>query len=77
MKHEILSWNTFTLVFKFHCMRFSSIRFKEDLVKFNSIIKYVLLIKQKQKKFKKYQNVSEWKYVWKPGATKVHVLTYF
>ena len=34
-------------------MRFSSIRFKGDLVKFNSIIKYVLLIKQKQKKIQK------------------------
>ena len=26
MKHEMLSWNTFTLVSKFHCVRFSSIK---------------------------------------------------
>ena len=26
MKHDILSWNTFTLAFKFHCVRFSSIK---------------------------------------------------
>ena len=26
MKHEILSWSTFTLVYKFHCARFSPIK---------------------------------------------------
>ena len=26
MKHEILSWNTFTLVFQFHCVGFLSIK---------------------------------------------------
>ena len=26
MKHEMLSWNTFTLVFKLHCIIFSSIK---------------------------------------------------
>ena len=26
MKHEMLSWNTFTLVFKLHCILFSSIK---------------------------------------------------
>ena len=34
------------------------------------------LIKQKQK-IQNYQNVSEWNHFFKPGATKVHVLTYF
>ena len=28
-------------------------------------------------KIQKYQNVSEWNYVRKPGATKVPVITYF
>ena len=42
MKHEILSQNTFTLVLKFHCVRFSSMKKivfaeKRYLVKFNSI----------------------------------------
>ena len=47
MKHEILSWNTFTLVSNIHSVCFSSI--KRYRVKFNSIKKYLLLIKQKQK----------------------------
>ena len=33
-------------------------------------------MKEKQKT-EKYQNVSEWNHVWKPGATIVHVQTYF
>ena len=34
------------------------------------------LIKQKQK-IQNYQNVSEWNHFFKPGATKVHVVTHF
>ena len=45
-------------------------------VKFNSLKKYLLLIKQKQK-FQKYHIVSEWKHVQKAGATEVYVRTYF
>ena len=43
MKHEILSWHTFTLVSKFHCVRFSTIKKncvyweKIYLLPFNSI----------------------------------------
>ena len=53
MKHEILSWNTFTLVFQFHCVGFLSIKklclqLEMYRVKFNSIKKYLWLIKQKQ-----------------------------
>ena len=52
---ETLSWNTFTLIFKFHCKRFSSIKKivfteKRYLLKFNSIKQYLLPIKQKQKR---------------------------
>ena len=53
MNHKILSWNTFTLVSNFHCVCFSSIKncvYREKIrVKFNSIKKYLLLVKQKQK----------------------------
>ena len=59
MKQEILSWNTFTLLFKFHCVRSSSINKieivfteKKYLLKFNSIKLYLLLIKQKQRNSK-------------------------
>ena len=48
MKHEILSWNTFTLVSKFHYVRFSSLKnivFTEK--------RYIFYIKQKPKKFQK------------------------
>ena len=74
MKHEIPSWNTFTLVFKFCCLRFSSIKKivftkKRYRVKFNR--------KGIAQKIQKYQNGSEWNHVQKPGATKVHALTYF
>ena len=53
MKHEILSWNAFTLVSNFHGVCFTSITKivcikKRYRVKFSSI-KYLLLIKQKQK----------------------------
>ena len=56
-KHEILSWNSFTLAFKFYCVRFSSIKklclqLERYRVKFNSTNKYLLLIKQKQKNSK-------------------------
>ena len=41
IKHEILSWTTFTLVFKFHCVCFSAIKncvYREKIsLKFNSI----------------------------------------
>ena len=54
MKHEILSWNTFTLISSILCVCFSSIKKimfteKRYRVKFNSIKNYLLLIKQKQK----------------------------
>ena len=73
MKHEILSWNTFFLVPTFiaHVSHQQKIAFTEKryCVKFNNIKKYLLLIKQKQKKNQKYQNVSEWNHIRKPGAT--------
>ena len=59
MKDEILSWNTFTLESKFHCVCFSSLKKlclqRYDIFwqpKFNGISfdKYLLLVKQKQTK---------------------------
>ena len=47
MKHETLSWNTFTLVSKFHCVPFSSE--KLYLLKFNSSTYYLLLKKHTNK----------------------------
>ena len=67
MKHEILPWKTFTLVSKIHCLCFSSIKaFAEKWyrIKFNR--------KDIVQKIQKYQNVSEWNHVRKPGATNVH-----
>ena len=55
MKHDTLSWNTFILVSKFHCVCFSSIKkilFTEKRY-FNSIKQYLLLIKQKQNNSKR------------------------
>ena len=57
MKHEILSWNAFTFVSKFHCVRFSSIKkivFTEKRHKDIFVTQ-----KTKIKKNKKDQNVSE------------------
>ena len=55
--HETLSWNTFTLASNIHCVCSSSIKKivfteKRYRLKFNSIKKYLLLIKQKQKNSK-------------------------
>ena len=54
-KHKKLSWNTFALVSKIHCVRFSSIKklcLQKKGVKCNIIKKYLLPIKQKQKNSK-------------------------
>ena len=82
MKHEILSWNYFTLVSKFHYLRFSSIKknvFPEEryLLKYNSIKQYLLLIKQKQKFKKTKMYLNETMVEKKKETTKVHVLAYF
>ena len=74
--HE--TWNTFMKYFYFsiqHSLRMflnnKKISFTEKRyrVKFNR--------KDIVQKIQKYQNVSEWNHVPKPGATKVHVLTFF
>ena len=65
IKHEILSWNTFALVFKFRCVCFSSIKKislqRKDVFwqqKFNSIkFWYLLLIKQKRKNSKRPKRI--------------------
>ena len=81
MKHEILSWNLFTFVFKLHCVLFSSVKkivFTETryLPKFNSIKLYLLLIKQKQNNSKRPKRI-EMKPWLKTRSDKSHVLTYF
>ena len=70
--HQILSWNTFTLVSKFHWVCFfltKKIVFTEKKCKQN-----LSLIKQKQKKSKR-PKLLEWNYGWKTGSTRVHMLT--
>ena len=57
MKQKVLSWNSFILLSKFHCVCCSSIKDgfteKRYLLKFNRIKLYLLLIKLKQKKSKR------------------------
>ena len=64
MKHGIISWNTLTLVYIFHCVYFSSIK--------NCV--YREQVSCKSKKNKKDQHVSEWNHDWKAGATKVQYI---
>ena len=81
MKHEILSWNAFTIV-SIHCVRFSSI--KEDMWKERYIFQNLIALNstcyslnENKKKIQKDQNISEWNHGWKAGATKVHAITHF
>ena len=75
---NVISWNTkyfheiFYLSIQVSCFRFSSIK----KIVFTEKILFVTH-KAKTNKNQKYQHVSEWNHAWKPGATKVHVLTYF
>ena len=76
-KKQKLSWNTFALISKFHCVCSSSVKkmciLRMYILKFNSFKGYLLRIKQNQKLFKEtkmYLNL-------KTGSTKVHVLNRF
>ena len=85
MNHEILSWNTFTLVSQCHCVCFSSMQKlcleRKDIFwqrKSNSINfdKQYLLLKTKTKKSKRPKCI-EWNHGWNTGTTKKYVLAYF
>ena len=86
MKHEILSWNSFTLVLKLHFVRFSSIKklclqgkdILYNLIVLNSVTHKVKTNNNNNNNNKsKDQNLFEWNHVCKSGTTKVQVLMYF
>ena len=69
MKHEILSWNSFTLVFKLHFVRFSSIKklclqgkdILYNLIVLNSVTHKVKTNKQQQQQ---QQQIKRPKLIW-------------
>ena len=81
MKHVILSCNTFTSVFKFLCVSFTSIKkivVTEKIYLLNLIaLNNIWYSKSKNNKIQKDRNVYKWNHGWKTGTAKVHVITYF